>query len=924
MRTINRRIALSLAAAIALILAPTSTQAQSPDRPIGVEISNRPTGEFFDAVERAGSVRIFAPVDSELDSLRVTVGPPARPAEQLVRDALAGSPYRVTSVDGAIFILRGRQIVTTLPVWFYSEAPAARVDSLADTFVLNGEDDRGADSRLRVYEVGNPDAKPTGRVSLSGHVYDSATGEAVPGVYLQIGDTNTYTITDGYGYYRFSLQSGRHEINISGFGQADSKRQVQLFSDGTLDIITAEKINTLTEITVWADRHDNVRQSTIGIERLAVSDIKNMPMAFGELDILKVVTSLPGVTSAGEVSSGFNVRGGSTDQNLILFNDGTIFNPTHLFGLFSSFNSDIVRDMELYKSTIPARFGGRISSVLDIGSREGNKKEFAGSASLGLLTSRLAIEGPIWLDRTSFIVGGRTTYSDWILRRLPEKSGYKNGNAGFHDLNATLSHRFNDHNNLFVDGYYSQDRFSFEDFESYSYRNMNGSVKWRHLFNDRFVGVFSAGYDHYDHTIRNVENEASAYELDFGIDQMFGKADFTIQAGRHSLNFGLNALHYDLMPGSFMPHGGNSLVAPDRIQNEKALESALYLSDKWTAGERFEIDCGLRWSMFNALGPRDYTTYNPDFLPSPKTITGTGHKEKGVLKTWQGPEFRVSARFSIMDDFSFKAGVNSMRQYVHKISNNTVMSPTDTWKLSDGNIAPQRGVQYAAGLYKDFRDKFVELSLEVYYKTIDDYLDYRAGARLMMNPHLETDVVGTRGRAYGAELMVRRTEGKLNGWASYTYSRTELRQEDPRIALPVNGGSWYPADFDKPHELKIVGNYRFTHRLSVSFNADYATGRPITLPIAKYNYAGGEYLYYSERNTYRVPDYFRLDLSFNIEPSHHLTLLTHSMITFGVYNVTGRNNAHSVYFKQENGRIDGYKLSIFGVPIPYASYNIKF
>ncbi len=890
----------------------------------GLEMTRRPIGELFDAIERTSSWRIFAPVSADLDSVKVTVGPFDRNVEQIVGRALEGSDFRMTVADGAIFIMpKGRALVTSLPAYYYTESRTGQ-DSLSSAFVLDTGDDRGADSRVRLYTVGDPDATPRGRVSLSGYVYDSATGEAVPGIFLQIEGTNTMSVSDGYGYYRFNLLPGRYEINISGAGQADSKRQVQLYSEGKLDIITAEKVETLTAIQVYGDRRDNVRQTTIGVERLAMGDIKNMPMAFGELDVLKVVTALPGVKAAGEISSGFSVRGGATDQNLILYNDGTIFNPTHLFGLFSAFNPDIVRDMELYKSSIPTRYGGRISSVLDIHSREGNKKEFAGSASIGLLTSRLTLEGPLWKDRTSVIVGGRTTYSDWILRQLPEKSGYKNGNAGFWDVNASLSHRFNDRNNLFIDGYYSEDRFNFESFEDYKYRNTNGSIKWRHVINSGSIAVLSAGYDHYNHRVRNTENDWTAYSLDFGIDQFFTKLDFTIQAGdRHSLGFGLNALLYDMSPGSYMPYGENSGVAPDRMQNEKAVESALYLSDKWTVSDRLEVDYGLRWSMFGALGPRDYTEYDPDFLPSPGTVTGTGHK-KGLLKTYNGPEFRFSARYSLGNDMSIKFGVNSMRQYIHKISNNTVMSPTDTWKLSDGNIAPQRGIQYAAGFYKDFRDRFVEITLEGYYKTLSDYLDYRTGARLMMNPHLERDLVATRGRAYGVELMVRRTEGKLNGWASYTWSRTELRQDDPRIPLPVNGGNWYPADFDKPHELKIVANYRFTHRLSISVNADYATGRPITIPVAKYNYAGGEYLYYSERNHYRVPDYFRLDFSFNIEPSHHLTLLTHSMLTFGVYNLTGRKNAHSVYFKQEDGVVNGYKLSIFGVPVPYISYNIKF
>ncbi len=634
------------------------------------EITGRPIGELFNAIERQTPYRIFAP--ASLDSLRVTVTSGSSTAEQAVREALIGTKFQATTFENSIFILEGRSLVTDLPSWFYTENKAV-TDSMSSSFVFNTGGDRRAASVVRVYEVGNPEATPSGRVSLSGYVYDSATGEAVPGIYLQIGDTGNNAVTDRYGFYRFSLLPGRYEINISGFGQAESKRQVQLYSEGTLDIITAEKVETMMAITVYGDRRDNVRQTAIGVERLSVADIKNMPMAFGELDILRVVTALPGVKAAGEISSGFNVRGGATDQNLILYNDGTIFNPTHLFGFFSAFNPDIVSDMELYKSTIPTRFGGRISSVLDIHSREGNKKKFAGSASLGLLTSRLTVEGPIWKDRTSFILGGRTTYSDWILRQLPDNSDYKNGNAGFWDVNASLSHRFNERNNLFIDGYYSQDRFNFDEFEDYKYHNTNGSIKWRHVINDRSFAVVTAGWDHYDHRIRNTEVEQTAYTL-VGIDQFFGKADFTLQMGdRHSLNLGLNTLYYDMSPGSYLPYGDNSMISPDRMQNEKALESALYLSDKWTISDRLEIDYGLRWSMFNALGPRTYSTYEPQFLPSPNTIIETVHKN-GILNTHHGPEFRFSARFSILDDFSVKVGINSMRQYIHKISNNTVMS----------------------------------------------------------------------------------------------------------------------------------------------------------------------------------------------------------------------------------------------------------
>jgi outer membrane receptor protein involved in Fe transport len=359
------------------------------------------------------------------------------------------------------------------------------------------------------------------------------------------------------------------------------------------------------------------------------------------------------------------------------------------------------------------------------------------------------------------------------------------------------------------------------------------------------------------------------------------------------------------------------------MPHEKALESAIYLGDEWTINHELSINAGVRYSIFNVLGPRSYNIYPSDVLPLVENIITTD-SAGGILKTYHGPEFRLSARYVFSDRMSVKACVNSMRQYIHKISNTTIMSPTDIWKLSDMNILPQNGMQIAAGVFRTDYDNMFESSVELYYKTMNHYLDYRPGAELVMNRHLETDLVETEGVSYGAELMIKKVKGKLNGWVSYTYSRTLLRQTDPRITLPVNFGDWYPADFDKPHEVKFVGNYKFTRRYSVSMNCDYSTGRPITIPVAKYRYVGGEYVYYTERNKLRVPDFFRIDLSFNIEPSHHLTLLTHDSFSFGVYNLTGRNNAYSVYYILDGRQIKGYKLAIFGVPIPYISYNIKF
>lgn len=740
-----------------------------------------------------------------------------------------------------------------------------------------------------------------------------------------ISDPLIATTTDGFGYYSIQLPIGRHELQIKGMGMKDTKRQILLHSGGKLDIELEEQVYTLKEVTVSSERIENVRSTNMGVERLKMREIKNIPTAFGEADIIRVVMSLPGVKSVGEASSGFNVRGGATDQNLILFNDGVIYNPTHLFGFFSAFNPDVVKDMELYKSSIPSKYGGRISSVLDITTREGNKKEFQGSASIGLLTSRLTLEGPVFSEKTSFIVGGRTTYSDWILKKLPEKSGYKDGNAGFYDMNAMLSHKFNEYNNLYVNGYYSRDRFNFNAEEKYAYQNANASVKWRHIFSPRLTSVYTAGYDHYDYNTIYTENTASAYNLSFGIDQFYAKADFVWYANdKHTIDFGINTLYYDLNPGTYLPEGEESIVMPDYMQKEKAAESAIYIGDRWDITPQFSINAGIRYSMFNVLGPRTFNAYAEGSLPSLTTITDTIQATSGSFKTYHGPEFRLSARYEFADGFSIKAGYNTMRQNIHKLSNTTIMSPTDTWKLSDANIKPQTGSQVAVGLYKNLLGNTMEASIEGYYKNMKNYLDYRSNAELIMNHHIETDVISTEGRAYGVEFMLKKALGKLNGWVSYTYSRTELRQNDPGLYDPVNGGDWYPSDYDKPHEVKLVGNYKFTHRFSFSLNCDYSTGRLITLPVSKYHYAGGEFVYYSDRNQYRIPDFFRMDASFNIEPSHHLTLLTHSSISIGVYNLTGRKNAYSVYYTSEDGRLKDYKLAIFGMPIPYISYNIKF
>ncbi len=663
----------------------------------------------------------------------------------------------------------------------------------------------------------------------------------------------------------------------------------------------------------------------MGISR--IDRIKHVPAAFGEADVLKIVLTLPGVKSVGEASGGFNVRGGATDQNLILFNDGTIFNPTHLFGLFSAFNADIVNDIELYKSTIPARFGGRISSVLEINSREGNSKKITGSAGIGLLTGKFHIEGPVIKDKLNFIVGVRTTYSDWILGLLPENTEYKNGSATFQDFTAGLSYKVDNKNTLYLNGYYSRDGFKFSNDTTFAYQNANASLKWRSIINESHNLVISAGYDLYNYKTSDFGNPVYAYTMDFNIKQGFVRANFNwLINEKHSLNYGLNTIFYHLSPGSLVPEGAESIVVPRKLPLEKGVESALYVGDTWSITDKLSLELGLRYSLYSALGEKTYFNYYPGEPRSESTIVDSTIVPSGkMVKPYLGPEFRVSARYAFNNDFSLKAGFNSMRQNIHMLSNTTAISPTDIWKLSDANISPQTGWQAAAGFYGNIFGRRIELSVEGYYKEMDNYLDYKSGAVITMNKFIERDVVKTVGRAYGAEIMLKKPLGKLNGWMAYTYSRTMLKQVPESGEMLINKGNWYSASYDKPHEIKLVANYKFTQRFSVSLNVDYSSGRPVTIPLSKYNYGNGYRLFYSDRNAYRIPDYFRMDFSINIEPSHNLTLLTHSTITLGVYNLTGRKNAYSIYYDTHSGsKIKGYKLSIFGAPIPYITYNIKF
>ena len=772
----------------------------------------------------------------------------------------------------------------------------------ADTVIVQYVDNPlTATYRNKVYTVGDPGQnKGKSTSQVHGTVTEAETNEPMYGALVFDDNTKTYTRTDRRGQYRINLPVGENVLHFSADGKEELALRVQVHSDGGLDVIMTEKVTMLKEAVVSAESMAQHRNTEMGVEKVSVKTVNKIPSAFGEGDVIKAVLTLPGIKTVGEASGGFNVRGGSADQNLILFNGNTIYNPSHLFGIFSAFNPDIVENVELYKSSIPAEFGGRVSSVLKVDSKDGNLEHWGGSAGIGLLTSRLQLEGPIVKGKTSVIAGARTTYSDWILKRIPkEKSNYGGGTAGFTDANLGITHRIDEKNTLQAYGYYATDRFSFGGDTTFRYGNLNFALAWKHRTAEgRFE--LRGGYDQYHNRISAHEWEFGAYDLDTYIRQAFLRADRKRTLNdAHELSWGIHLTGYALDPGIMTPYGERSDIKANSLEREMALEPALYASDTWKPSEEFSLEAGARLTGF--------------------------YGRKGNAR-YGFPDVRLALKYSPAENLSFKAGANTLSQNIHLISNTMAVSPMDTWKLSDDRIKPTWGWQTAAGAYWTELNTGIDFSLEAYYKNTYRALDYLPGATLTMNPDLADDLVPVRGRSYGVELMARKTTGKLTGWASYSYSRAQMQEMGDRGFEAIAHGAWYNAPYDKPHEFKLVTNFALTHRYSFSVNVDYSTGRPVTIPLGLYYYGGYYRMAYSERNAYRIPDYFRTDVAFNIDPGHYLKAAFHTTITLGVYNVTGRKNPYSVFFKANSfyGETKGYLLSVFATQIPYINLNILF
>jgi len=773
--------------------------------------------------------------------------------------------------------------------------------------------------------IGNPlEKNKPGNVVVSGYIRNSVTKEPVPGVTVFIQKLSTGTISNEYGFYTLTLPRGVYFLQFSFIGMREKMINLNLFGAGELNVELKSVMVPLKEAVVSAQKSVTLQRFEVGAEKINITSFKLLPTSMGESDIIKSVLLIPGVQSVGEGSAGFNVRGGSADQNLILLYGAPIYNSSHFFGFFSAVNSDLIKDVTLYKGGIPGRYGGRISSVLDIGTREGNRKEFAGNAGISPVTTHISLEGPIIKDTLTYILTARTTYSNWIFGLMKDKA-LRNSKASFYDINGKLTYDFNKNNKIDFSAYISHDGFRFNSDTTYGYNNNIVSLKWRHFFNSRFFSSFSLNNSFYDYNISSQYLITEAYVLSHKINSTGLKADFNWFLGRNEINFGLDLTRYAVTPGSYLPYNDSSLVVPHTIQKERALEGALYIDDKLQLNDYLSVNVGMRLSSFFSFGPQSVMIYNPAYSKSISTITDTLHfKPWNVVSKYGGPEFRISLNFRITDKNSFKINYNRTRQYLHLLSNSTSISPTDTWKLSDYYLKPQIGDQIAAGFYEMlFRNSF-EASTEVYYKRIRNMVDFKGGTNFIMDDNVVKDIVNVEGKAYGLELVLKKTEGKMRFSVGYTYSRVLIRSLSNFSEEIINAGKWFPANFDKPNDLVITFNYIFSRRFSFSSNYTWSTGRPITFPVATYTMYDNVLVHYSDRNKYRIPDYSRLDISCTVNGNLRAHRLAHPNWTFSIYNVLGRQNVYSIYFKKTGDIYTGYKLSVFGRAIPSVTCSFDF
>lgn len=769
--------------------------------------------------------------------------------------------------------------------------------------------------------------------TVRGKVKDAKNGETLMGATVFLKGTTNGAITNNYGFYSLTAAQGNYTLVVSYMGYQEIKKDINLNGNLELNFELQEVTEALEEVVITADEPEriSIKKPQMSVSKLKASTIKQMPAVLGEVDVIKSIQMLPGVTNNGEGTPGFNVRGGAVDQNLVLLDEAIIYNTSHFFGFFSVFNNDAIKDVKLYKGDIPANFGGRVSSVLDVHQKDGNSKEFALTGGIGLISSRLTAEAPLFSNKGSFLIAGRSSYAHLLMKGIED---LKNDKISFYDLNLKTNYNINKNNRIYLSGYFGRDVFDIHNIIQNNYGNASGNLRWNHIFNDRLFSNLSLIYSKYDYQIvlDFVELDWIADIVNYNL-----KYDFKYYANKNlKLDFGLSSIYYELNPGEVKPTKPSSPINYLKLDEKRALENGAYISAEHKISDKLTAQYGLRLSSFSRLGGQPMTNYlngNPVVYNSTLGIyeegevTGeTPFKKSESIKTYRNLEPRLGLSYQLNPSSSIKASYTRSAQYLHLLSNTSSVTPVDVWTPSGKFIKPQLSNQYAAGYYKNFKDQKYSLELEAYYKTTDNRIDYIDGSDLIGNNNIETEILNGEARAYGLEFLLRKNTGRLKGWFAYTLSKSEQRTLGGKAGGPgINNGKWYNTPYDRTHDISITGIYKYNDRWSFSANAVFQTGRPVTYPNAQYEYEGLSIASFGDRNESRLPAYHRLDLSATYKPKKNANRRLQGEWVFGIYNAYNRRNAASISFlqNQDTGVNEANRLSIFGI-IPSITYNFKF
>jgi hypothetical protein len=754
------------------------------------------------------------------------------------------------------------------------------------------------------------------KFTISGIIKDAASGETLIGASIRIQELSTSgTSTNNYGFYAVTSTEGEYNIQFSYIGYETVAQKVSLRSNQTLNI-SLKPSGTLQEVVVRSSRSgtNRIRSPQMGLEKLNMAQINMVPVIMGERDILKTITLMPGIKSGGEGNAGFFVRGGAADQNLILLDEAPVYNASHLLGFFSTFNSDAIKDVSIYKGGgMPAEYGGRLSSVLDVKMNDGNNQNFTVQGGLGLIASRLKVEGPLVKDKGSFMVSARRTYVDLFLKASSD-STVNSSKLYFYDLNAKANYHFNDKNTLYLSGYFGKDVLGVQDIFGTNWGNSTATLRFNHLFSNKLFSNTSLIFSNYSYVVQQFQNQ-DEFKIKSQIRDWNLKEDFQYEPGsNHSLKFGLNVLYHQISPGEIKA-SANSSFNDIEVEDRYGYEAAAYLSDEWKVSDKLTLLFGLRMNGMFVMGPGTFKTYHPDGTASTVNSLGSGK----LLKSYFNPEPRFSASYLLDEYQSVKFSYGRNTQNIHLLSNSTSSTPTDVYVMSSNNIKPEIADQLSAGYYRNFSNDEYELSTEAYYKWMQNQIDYKDGAQLLVNSDVESLLTYGSGRAYGVELLLKKKHGRLNGWIGYTLSRTERKFD------AINTGSYYPARQDRTHDLSLVGIYKLNKRWSFSSAFIYGTGNAVTYPTGKYTLNGLTMYSYSERNGYRLPATHRLDIGATLEGKDHKRF--HSSWTFSVYNVYGYQNPYAITFRDSKtipNTTEAVRTSLFPIPIPSVTWNFKF